>query len=47
MRIRAHEACRFTDLSNITSSWRHDDIILKVWFQTSDQNIKIGLYAEF
>ena len=46
MWIWADEAYRFTDFSNIMSSWRHNDFILDVWAQIWDQNIKF-MYAEF
>ena len=33
--------------SNITSSWRHNDFVLKIWVQIWYQNIELSLYAEF
>ena len=47
MWIWADKAYRFTDFSNITSSWRHNDFILDIWVQIWDQSIKFSKYAEF
>ena len=47
MSILADEACHFTSFLNITSQWRHNDFILKIWFQIRNQSIKISLSGEF
>ena len=47
MWIWADEAYRFTDFSNITSSWRHYDFILDIWVQNWDQSVKFSKYDEF
>ena len=47
MWIWADKAYRFTDFSNITSPWRHNDFILDTWVQIWDQSIKFSTYAEF
>ena len=47
MWIWADEACNVTDFSNITTSWRHNDIVFKIKFEIWDQSIQISLCAEF
>ena len=47
MWIWADEAYPFTNCSNITSLWHHNDIILDIWVQIWDQSIKFSTYAEF
>ena len=47
MLIWADEARHFTDFSNITSLWRHNNILLKIWFKIWNQSITISLSGEF
>ena len=43
MRICADEAYPFTNCSNITSSWRHNNFILDIWVQIGDKSIKFSM----
>ena len=47
MRIWDDEAYRFTNFSNITLSWRHNDFILDIWVQIWDHGVKFSKYNEF
>ena len=47
MLILADEACQFTDILNIMSLWRHNEILLTIYAQIWNQSIKISLSDEF
>ena len=47
MRIWANKAYRFTDFSNITSQWRHNDFILDIWVQIWYQGMNLVRMLDF